>query len=274
MILEDETFKKFGYYPRDLKAKSSKRILVKCDECGTIREIFRYPYYNLCRSCSQKLRRRKVRLTEKEIARNKEMICILEEETFEKFGYFPSKLKPKSFRKILVKCIECGKVREIYKEAYRELCQSCTTKGNRNPCYGRKHTEEEKQRIKDNHSDFRGKNHPQWQGGISIEPYCVLFNEKFKERVREFWNRKCVVCGKDEEENGRKVSVHHVTYNKEICCDDSEPLFVTLCTSCHSKTNFNKKHWEKYFKEMIYNQNKNGKCYYTEEEMKCLKKVM
>jgi hypothetical protein len=30
-------------------------------------------------------------------------------------------------------------------------------------------------------------NNANWQGGISFEPYCILFNNEFKERVREFW---------------------------------------------------------------------------------------
>jgi DNA-directed RNA polymerase subunit RPC12/RpoP len=54
MILEEETFKKFGYYPRDLALKSNKRVLAKCDECGKIRETTKYRYRALCRSCSQK----------------------------------------------------------------------------------------------------------------------------------------------------------------------------------------------------------------------------
>ena len=56
---------------------------------------------------------------------------ILEEETFEKFGYYPSKLKSRSVKKILVKCDECGKVRISSKDAYRALCRSCGRRGSR-----------------------------------------------------------------------------------------------------------------------------------------------
>lgn len=52
VILEEETYKKYGYYPRDLKPKSSKKpILAKCDGCGIIRETTKNDYHNLCRSC-------------------------------------------------------------------------------------------------------------------------------------------------------------------------------------------------------------------------------
>lgn len=111
-----------------------------------------------------------------------------------------------------------------------------------------------------------GKNHPNWQGGISYEPYCILFNKEFKERVREYWKRKCILCDKTEKMNGEKLCVHHVDY-KETCCDDSLPLFVALCRTCHSKTNSNRRYWMKYFKKFIYKQDKNGKCFYTKEEM-------
>jgi len=29
----------------------------------------------------------------------------------------------------------------------------------------------------------RGKNNPAWKGGVSFEPYCIQFNNEFKERV-------------------------------------------------------------------------------------------
>ena len=110
-----------------------------------------------------------------------------------------------------------------------------------------------------------GKNSPAWKGGISFEPYCILFNNDFKERTREFWNRKCGICGKTEEENNQKLSVHHVNYDKQSCCDSSffnstPNLFIPLCRGCHVKTNFNRDFWEELLANyiMIYF---NGVCY-------------
>ena len=62
--------------------------------------------------------------------------------------------------------------------------------------------------------------------------------------MRKFWNHKCGICGKTEEENGWKLSVHHVNYDKMVCCDGTPPLFITACSSCHSKTNHNREGWE------------------------------
>lgn len=52
MILEQETYEKFGYDPRELKPRSRKNVLVKCDKCGIIREIRMDSYSDLCVSCS------------------------------------------------------------------------------------------------------------------------------------------------------------------------------------------------------------------------------
>jgi len=121
--------------------------------------------------------------------------------------------------------------------------------------------------------DSIGNLNPNWKGGLSFEPYCFLFNKDFKERVREFWNRKCAKCGKTEIENGRKLCVHHVDYNKDSCCDNAIPLFIPLCNNCHTKTNSNRNYWRKYFIDLIYKQDKSGKCFYSKEEMEKLKIV-
>lgn len=138
----------------------------------------------------------------------------------------------------------------------------------RNSLLGKQRPEEVKFKIADS---LKGENSPNWKDGISFEPYCIKFNEDFKERVRKYWDRKCVLCNKSEQENSRKLDVHHVDYNKETCCDDSMPLFVVLCKSCHSKTNFNRKYWKEFFIEMINSQRTNGKCFYSKKEMENLK---
>lgn len=91
---------------------------------------------------------------------------------------------------------------------------------------------------------YTGENNPAWQGGISFEPYCPKFNEEFKESIRERFGRVCFLCPTTEEENGKKLSVHHVQYEKNCLCDDIKCEFVPLCESCHGKTNHNREHWE------------------------------
>lgn len=54
MILEEETFKKFCYYPNDLSRGSKKKILASCNECGKVRETSKNAYRILCESCVRK----------------------------------------------------------------------------------------------------------------------------------------------------------------------------------------------------------------------------
>jgi len=78
-----------------------------------------------------------------------------------------------------------------------------------------------------------------WKGGISFEPYCIKFNEKKKEEVREQYNRKCVICGIDEKDNITKtnklikLSVHHIDEDKEQGCNGKPWNLKPLCMHCH-----------------------------------------
>ena len=54
---------------------------------------------------------------------------ILEDATFEAFGYYPSALKPQSNKRVLSCCDICGEFRVTTKSDYRSLCGSCSHKG-------------------------------------------------------------------------------------------------------------------------------------------------
>jgi hypothetical protein len=95
--------------------------------------------------------------------------------------------------------------------------------------------------------------------------YCKKFNYDLKLRVRAFFNYTCFLCGKSETENGKKLSVHHVNYDKMVCCNDKPVKLVPLCSSCHPKTNANRKYWENLI-EFELEQKYNSKCYFTKKE--------
>jgi hypothetical protein len=80
-----------------------------------------------------------------------------------------------------------------------------------------------------------------WLGGKSFEPYCFKFNEEFKESVRDAFNRRCYLC--DAPENGKRLAIHHIDYNKNNLCNGQGWAFVPLCKSCHSKTNGDRWYW-------------------------------
>lgn len=119
--------------------------------------------------------------------------------------------------------------------------------------------------------NLRGERANNWKGGIAFAPYCEKFNNEFKERVRAFFDNKCVLCGLNQSENKRnKLHVHHVHYDKSSCCSDAPRMFVALCNSCHSKTNYNREYWQNLFESIIIDIY-NGKSYYTIEEFNRLK---
>lgn len=78
-----------------------------------------------------------------------------------------------------------------------------------------------------------------WRGGLSFKPYPKTFNRRFKNQIRERDNYTCFICKK------RGNNVHHINYVK----DDTNPEnCITLCRSCHCKTNFNREYWIQFFK--------------------------
>jgi hypothetical protein len=87
---------------------------------------------------------------------------------------------------------------------------------------------------------FAGSNNPSWRGGVSFGKYCPAFNKPLKEEIRKRFDRKCFICGMQE--NGYKLHIHHTDYNKGQGCGHSWNL-VALCRPCHVKTNFNRWHW-------------------------------
>jgi len=110
-----------------------------------------------------------------------------------------------------------------------------------------------------------------WYGNILYyEPlYCEKFTQEFKERVRAFWDYQCFECGSPQ--NGEKLHVHHIHYNKKTCCDGSPQDMIPLCRSCHTATNSNRDYWEQYFTTLLYLWSPAGKCFFTEEEMQRVK---
>lgn len=88
----------------------------------------------------------------------------------------------------------------------------------------------------------KGKNNGRWLGGKSFEPYCPAFTRKLKEEIRKSFNYRCLLCGKHEHQDNRKLRVHHCDYNKGQGCGQKWNL-VPLCGPCHTKTNFNRWYW-------------------------------
>jgi hypothetical protein len=132
---------------------------------------------------------------------------------------------------------------------------------------GKSLSEETRRKVsKSRKGKCKGVENPNWNEGSSFGKYCPKFNNEFKERVRAFFGYICVVCKRSQEENGRRLNVHHVNYRKEACCDEDIPRhFVLLCDSCHANSNNNREDWKKRFTQII-EKRYGGRCYFRQGE--------
>lgn len=132
--------------------------------------------------------------------------------------------------------------------------------GENHPMFGKHHSEETKAKISKSRMGkggqigssnpmygMTGDKHPLWQGGISFMPYCHKFNNTLKEQIRNRDDRTCQLCGKKEIDNGRRLDVHHIHYDKDNC----EPDLIALCNGCNSKVNINRDYYENLFMEKL-----------------------
>ena len=87
-----------------------------------------------------------------------------------------------------------------------------------------------------------------WLGGKSFEPYDETFNNKFKREIRKRDNQVCMLCLVHKEKLNRALDVHHINYNKLMSLPQN---CISLCKSCHIKTNFNRAHWIKFFQSLL-----------------------
>lgn len=84
-----------------------------------------------------------------------------------------------------------------------------------------------------------GEANPAWQEGISFEPYSYEFNKSLKLAILERDNYTCQLCGASPEDR-RELHPHHKDYDKANRNPDN---LITLCHSCHSKTNHHREEW-------------------------------
>jgi len=94
----------------------------------------------------------------------------------------------------------------------------------------------------------RGKGTPNWKDGLSCEHYTPEFNGQLKELIRLRDGYKCQRCGCPEIEENRKLSIHHIDYNKKNCEPNN---LISLCRSCNSEVNGNRQKWTRYFQKKV-----------------------
>lgn len=100
----------------------------------------------------------------------------------------------------------------------------------------------------------KGANHPRWLEGISKFPYAFEFTLELKEEIRIRDSQKCQKCNKSSNQNQKEsrklLPVHHINYNKQDCRKEN---LITLCSSCHTKSNTNRDYWFAYYTYLMEN---------------------
>jgi hypothetical protein len=211
------------------------------------------------------------------------------------FGLGGGRGRSKGERRSTNQCVICGKP-----SGKRKSCsEECRFEAIRKRRTGMKHSPDTIEKMKTSKRGYKhslkarlkmsishmglkaGSKHPRWGGGPKKQLYCEKWTPELRERVRIrfshiFGNRQCFECGKLESNNIDKygkqtrLEVHHVYYNKKMCCDDSERLLIPLCKSCHSKTSAfgrkSKEEWIDYFIGKLNDINFNGVCWISKEE--------
>ncbi len=83
-----------------------------------------------------------------------------------------------------------------------------------------------------------------WQGGKSFELYTSNFNQQLKDKIRVRDNFICQLCGVPELECKKRLSIHHIDYDKKNCNKDN---LTSLCNKCNAKVNQDRDYWKGYF---------------------------
>lgn len=204
MIDEDRTMQLFGYVSGDLASKSHKKIVAVCEACGKYRVVGKGSYKELCLSCSRKGEKH---------PRWREKIVKTCEMCGEEFIVIPTRSQQKF----------CSGV--CYgKRQSENFC------GENNPMYG---NEEARRKIS---ASNQGIPYEEWESFAKDQPYCPKFDEACGESNRKKYDRCCFLSGMTEEENGRKLSVHHVDMNKDQGCEGHTWKLVPLSMKWHART--------------------------------------
>lgn len=142
--------------------------------------------------------------------------------------------------------------KKVSKESRQKMREAKLGKysGKNSPMYGKKRTEKSKRKQSESRKGkYCGENSPHWQNGKSFEIYPQEFKQ-IKKLILERDNHECQnpYC----KHLSKILNVHHIDYDKK---NSSPKNLVTLCNSCHTKTNGknNRKYWIEYYQNIVIN---------------------
>ncbi len=131
-------------------------------------------------------------------------------------------------------------------------------------CLGIKHSKESKEKLSKTRKRLikegkikipSRKEHYNWQGGKSFEPYGLEFNKELREKIKQRDNFTCQLCN-DRITESRRIknnpskkwlTVHHIDYNKQ---NNKPENLLTLCHFCNISVNSSREEWTKHFQNI------------------------
>lgn len=160
-----------------------------------------------------------------------------------KFGKIPHNFGKHPSEETRQKQIESHLGKNLSEEQKRRI--SLANKGKNKPPRSIEHRKKLGDRIRGEKSIF-------WIDGRAAEGYQYSdeWTNYLRESIRVRDNHICKECGVHQEElefgQVKKLDVHHIDYEK----DNLDPRnLISLCRSCHVKTNYNREYWIEYFSE-------------------------
>ena len=84
--------------------------------------------------------------------------------------------------------------------------------------------------------------------GFNKGIYSQNWNETFRRTIRKRDNQICLLCNVHREKLNIALDVHHIDYQKMNSCKEN---CISLCHSCHSKTNLNRDEWKLFFQSLL-----------------------
>lgn len=110
---------------------------------------------------------------------------------------------------------------------------------------GLKRTTKQREALSQAHIGVQaGSKHPLWNGGTATDPHSPGWTITLR---RKIWVRDGYVCRMCYRSN-IVLAVHHIDYNKQ---HHDEQNLISLCQSCHAKTNVNRDFWQSYFEDIM-----------------------
>jgi len=252
VIYEERNLEIFEYTSNELSPGSTKPIVVICENCGHFRIIRMQDHKteNLCRSCAGKKAmsdttvRNKMSIShtgKKHSEEHCQSISAGQKKRWEDPALHEK--QSETFKKIWNDPTFNKKISDIQKNGFRdpaerEKTSAAVKKAMNNTTReklsisrtGKPHSEETKRRMS---ATRQGILYDEWESFACESSYCPKIDDACRESNREKYNRCCFLCNKTEEENGRRLSVHHVDMNKTQGCNDTNWKLVPLCSHHH-----------------------------------------